>query len=69
MAYELAEYNITVNAAAPGRIATAMSGANNEYYNQRNLNDIPAKRFGTPEEVAQVEASHTGRFLADVLRA
>lgn len=29
-----------------------MSGANNEYYNKRNLNDIPAKRFGTPEEVA-----------------
>lgn len=52
MAYELAEYNITVNAAAPGRIATAMSSTNNEYYNQRNLNDIPAKRFGTPEEVA-----------------
>ena len=52
MAYELAEYNVTVNAAAPGRIATAMSGANNEYYNKRNLNDIPAKRFGTPEEVA-----------------
>ena len=23
---------------------------------------------GTPEHVAQVEASHTGRFLADVLR-
>jgi 3-oxoacyl-[acyl-carrier protein] reductase len=52
MAYELAEYNITVNAAAPGRIATAMSSANNEYYNKRNMNDIPAKRFGTPEEVA-----------------
>lgn len=52
MAYELAEYNITVNAAAPGRIATAMSSSNNEYYNKRNMNDIPAKRFGTPEEVA-----------------
>jgi len=54
MAYELAEYNITVNAAAPGRIATAMSSANNEYYNKRNMNDIPAKRFGTPEEVADL---------------
>lgn len=54
MAYELAEYNITVNAAAPGRIATAMSSANNEFYNQRNMNDIPAKRFGTPEEVADL---------------
>ncbi len=54
MAYELAEYNITVNAAAPGRITTAMSSSNNEYYNKRNLNDIPAKRFGTPEEVADL---------------
>lgn len=54
MAYELAEYNITVNAAAPGRIATSMAAANNSIYNDRNLKDIPAKRFGMPEEVADL---------------
>lgn len=56
MALELAEYNITVNAIAPGAIATPM--------NERVLNDpesrqeveikIPMRRFGNPEEVARV---------------
>ena len=57
MAYELAEYNVTVNAAAPGRIATAMSGANNEYYNKRNLNDIPASG-GVDRDVISVSYTH-----------
>lgn len=54
MAYELAEFGITVNAVAPGRISSAMSAANNEMYNKRNLNDIPMKRFGRPEEAADL---------------
>lgn len=52
MAYELAEYNITVNAVAPGRIQTDMSAANNSYYNDLHMKLIPMKRFGTPQEVA-----------------
>lgn len=54
MGYELAEYNITVNAVAPGRTESAMSSANNELYNRRNLNDIPIKRFGRPGEIADL---------------
>jgi 3-oxoacyl-[acyl-carrier protein] reductase len=54
MKYELAEYNITVNAVAPGRIESAMSSTNNEIYNKRNMNDIPMKRFGRADEVADV---------------
>ena len=56
MAYELAEYNITVNAVAGGRIATEMSAANNSYYNDLHMKLIPMKRFGTPQEVADVFA-------------
>ena len=54
MAYELAPYNITVNAVAGGRIATEMSAANNQYYNDLHMQLIPMKRFGTPEEVAEL---------------
>lgn len=54
MAYELAPHGITVNAAAPGRIESAMSAANNESYNRRNMNDIPMHRFGRAGEVADL---------------
>ena len=56
MAYELGEYNITVNAVAGGRIATEMSAANNPYYNELHMKLIPMKRFGTTQEVADVFA-------------
>ena len=51
-AFELAPYNITVNAVAGGRITTAMSAANNSYYNELHSKLIPMKRFGTTREVA-----------------
>jgi 3-oxoacyl-[acyl-carrier protein] reductase len=54
MAYELAPYSITVNAVAAGRIATEMSASNNQYYNDLHMKLIPMKRFGTPEEVAEL---------------
>ena len=54
MAYELAPYNITVNAVAGGRISTEMSAANNQYYNDLHMKLIPMKRFGTTDEVANV---------------
>lgn len=54
MAYDLAEYGINVNAIAPGRIDTAMSKSNNEYYNSLHLDMIPMHRFGTPNEVANL---------------
>lgn len=54
MAYDLAPYGITVNAIAAGRIATDMSSANNEYYNELHRKLIPMHRFGTVEEVAEL---------------
>lgn len=54
MAYELAPYNVTVNAVAGGRIATEMSAGNNQYYNDLHMKLIPMKRFGTPKECADL---------------
>ena len=54
MAYDLAEFGINVNCIAAGRIATEMSAANNNYYNDLHIKLIPMHRFGTPNEVAEV---------------
>lgn len=53
-AREIASRGITVNAVAPGYIATAMTENLDEQVKQAFIDMIPAKRFGTPEEVAQV---------------
>ncbi len=51
LALEVAKRKITVNAVAPGFIATDMT----KDLNEKELIDlIPMKRFGTPEEVAEV---------------
>jgi 3-oxoacyl-[acyl-carrier protein] reductase len=56
LAQEVARRNITVNAVAPGFIATDMT----EGLDEKELRSIiPVKRFGTPEEVA-----HAVAFLA-----
>jgi 3-oxoacyl-[acyl-carrier protein] reductase len=59
LAREVATRNITVNTVAPGFIDTAMTRALNEAQRSAYLAQIPAGRFGTPEEVA-----HTVAFLA-----
>lgn len=49
LAQEVARYNITVNAVAPGFVKTDMT----EGLDEKELSRIiPAKRFGRPEEVA-----------------
>ena len=54
LAKEVAPYNIRVNAVAPGFISSDMTAALEEKY-RKHLNEvIPAGRFGTPEEVAEV---------------
>lgn len=51
MALELAEYDITVNAIAPGETATRMSGATDGDTNVHRP-DVPAGRPGDPDEMA-----------------
>jgi len=54
LAKEVAPYNIRVNAVAPGFISSDMTASLNENYRRRLHDMIPAGRFGTPEEVAEV---------------
>lgn len=53
LAREVAARGITVNAIAPGYIATAMTENLPEAVKSAFVELIPMKRFGTPDEVAQ----------------
>ena len=58
-ALELAQYNINVNAIAPGPIATELFTAANPANSPRTqaiINEIPLKRMGQPEDVANLTA-------------
>ncbi len=54
VALELARYNITVNAIAPGFIETDMVTSLPEEVQKNLLARIPMGRFGKPEEVARL---------------
>jgi len=56
LARELASRNITVNAVAPGYIATPMTAVLNEQQQSAMLTQIPLDRAGTPEDVANAVA-------------
>ncbi len=62
LAREVGSRNITVNCVAPGFIATDMTDALPEAQRAALLQQIPAGRLGTPEEVA-----HAVVFLASPL--
>lgn len=62
MALELAQMNIRVNAIAPGDIATQV--IENVIDEAQALRNIPLRRWGTPEEVAE-----TALFLASARSA
>jgi len=51
LAQEVGRKNVTVNAVSPGYIRTAMTADLDEKHLKKM---IPANRFGTPEEVAEV---------------
>lgn len=52
IAREVAPFNITVNAVAPGRVQTPMAKLTSQAKNQQALERIPLGRFGLPEDVA-----------------
>ena len=55
-AKELASRNINCNAVAPGVIESKMTEVLPDNVKENYLNNIPLKRFGTPEDVANVVA-------------
>jgi 3-oxoacyl-[acyl-carrier protein] reductase len=52
LAAEIASRNVTVNCIAPGFTASAMTEALNEKQKEAILQRVPAKRLGTPDEIA-----------------
>ncbi|MFF5785718.1 SDR family oxidoreductase [Streptomyces sp. NPDC012693] len=60
MALELAEYGITVNAVAPGEIATPMTGQEDTDVRRESRPGIPLGRPGDAREVAAVIAFLAG---------
>jgi len=72
LAQEMASRNITVNAVAPGYIATDMTKVLPDEVKQKILASVPLGRIGTPEDVAAAvkflasdDASYiTGQVLA-----
>lgn len=65
-ARELATYNITVNAVTPGFIETDMTSGADEALRKKQIDLIPARKMGTPQDVAWVVAflsGETGRYI------
>ena len=68
-ALELAQDGITVNAVAPGPVATELFNTNNppeSESRQRYIDGIPMRRTGTPEEVASANCFLLGENSAFV---
>ena len=72
LARELAARNITVNALAPGFIATAMTESLSETTREAYMSAIPLKRFGTAGDVAKaclfLSTEAAGYITGQVLR-
>ncbi len=70
-ARELAKRNITVNAVAPGFIATAMTDALPEKVRQELAAQIPLERLGTAEDIANavvfLAAERSGYITGQVI--
>jgi 3-oxoacyl-[acyl-carrier protein] reductase len=70
-ARELAKRNITVNAVAPGFIATAMTDALPEKVREELVAQIPLERLGSPDDIANavlfLAAERSGYITGQVL--
>lgn len=67
LAYDLAPYGIRVNAVCPGPVETDMSRQWTEEYRKKVLEDIPLRRLGRGEDVANTVvflASEMSAFIA-----
>jgi len=56
IAREVASRNITCNAVAPGFIETAMTAVLSDEFKQNAVKQIPLRRVGTPEDIANAVA-------------
>ncbi|HVF86850.1 MAG TPA: 3-oxoacyl-[acyl-carrier-protein] reductase [Pyrinomonadaceae bacterium] len=66
LAREVASRNVAVNALALGFVATDMSGALDESYREKLIEQIPMKRFAEPDEVARIACfmvSESARYI------
>jgi len=66
LARELAQYNINVNAIAPGRIQTEMAALSSPQANEEARKQTPLGRFGKPIDIARAVvflASESGDFM------
>lgn len=66
VAREVANRGITANAVAPGYVETELTGSLPEKVKGQILEQVPAGRFGEPEEVAEVVAFLSGDGAAYV---
>ncbi len=60
VAREVAQRGITVNAVAPGYVETELTGSLPEKVKDQIRGQVPAGRFGEPDEVAEVVAFFVG---------
>jgi 3-oxoacyl-[acyl-carrier protein] reductase len=56
LVYELSQYNVRINAIAPGMIRTPFLDSLPESWFTQRANRIPMGRFGSPEEIANIVA-------------
>ena len=66
LAYEVASRGVTVNAVAPGFVATAMTEKLTEEQRDKILEQVPTGRMGAPEEIGAAVlylASHEAAYV------
>ncbi|OLS23843.1 MAG: 3-oxoacyl-[acyl-carrier-protein] reductase FabG [Candidatus Heimdallarchaeota archaeon LC_3] len=72
IARELARYNIRVNAVMPGLIETPMTQKMRNDIIEKRINEIPLKRIGKPNDVAQavkfLASSHSSYITGSVIQ-